>query len=420
MGIALVLVLVGCNSDSGDNSQTNEGNDSGEKTTITFWGDWTGEGAKQFEHMLDLFNESQDEIEVEYVIEEELITKFMTGITSGQVPDLMLWDRWRTSVYAPRGVLHPIDELMEKDNISEDDFFGEALKELSYGDDLYGLPLTVDTRALFYNKDHFEEAGLEPPTTWEELRHSAKELTRYNGNKLDRAGFSFSDVGLFSMWIQQAGGDMLTDDLSQSAFNSEEGLEVLELWDQMIYEDEVYRVGFDKGLEGAQHPFITGKVSMHYTGPWDLGNFEQYGDDLNFGVVPPPAGNHGDLGSVMGGFGLAIPEASDKKEAAWEFLKWWTADPENALEWGKSSLNIPGNKIALEDPFFQEDPYWKPFIDTLEFAKVRPPHPGYSALEEDALIPNLESFILQDQSAEKALENAQKEGDRMLQDNEIE
>ncbi|MGP4039768.1 ABC transporter substrate-binding protein [Gracilibacillus sp. D59] len=419
LGLVLGIILVGCSSE--DSSSTDEdGGGSDDKIKLTFWGDWTGEGEEQFNHMVELFNKSQDRIEVEYVIQEDLVTKFMTGITSGQIPDVLLWDRWRTSLYAPKGVLHPINDFLEKDGISEDDFYGEALKELSYEGNLYGLPLTVDTRALFYNKDHFEEAGLEPPETWQDLREAAQVLTKKNGNDLERAGFSFSDVGLFSMWIQQAGGQMLTDDLTKTAFNSEAGLEVLDFWGKMIFEDKVYKPGFDKGLEGAQHPFITGKVSMHYTGPWDLRTYEQYGDQLNFGVVPPPAGPNGDQGAVMGGFGLAIPEASEKQEAAWEFIKWWLADPENALEWGKTSLNIPGNKAALEDPFFQDDPFWKPFIDSLEFATIRPRHPGYSVAEVDGLIPQLEKFITGEQSAEEALKNAQEQGDRMLEENEVE
>lgn len=414
---AAALLLVACGSDA----DGNEGSSSGsEPTEITFWGDWSGEGEEQFNHMVNLFNESQDEIKVEYVVQEELVTQFMTGVSSGQVPDVLLWDRWRTALYAPRNVLTPIDEFMEADGINKDEFFEEALFELTYDDDLYGLPLTVDTRALFYNIAHFEEAGIEPPTTWEEMRTAANELKIVNDGKLERAGMSFSDPGLFSMWIQQAGGQMLDDTQEKPAYNSPEGLEVLEYWEQMIFEDEVYKVGFDTGLEGAQHPFITGKVSMHYTGPWDIRTFEVYSDELEFGVVPPPAGPNGDQGSVMGGFGLAIPSASDHPEEAWEFIKWWIAEEENALEWGKTSFNIPGNLAAIENPFYQEDEFWAPFIEALGFATVRPTHPGYPVMEEDALRPNLESFLLQDISAEEALENAETEGARMLIENEIE
>jgi len=119
----------------------------------------------------------------------------------------------------------------------------------------------------------------------------------------------------------------------------------------------------------------------------------------------------------MGGFGLVIPEGSKHKEEAWEFIKWWLANKDNALLWAKTSLNIPGFKPALEDPFFVDDPFWKPFLDTLEFAKIRPQHPGYSVMEVDALIPNLQLFTQGEISAEEALKKAQEQGDRLLKDN---
>jgi multiple sugar transport system substrate-binding protein len=98
-------------------------------------------------------------------------------------------------------------------------------------------------------------------------------------------------------------------------------------------------------------------------------------------------------------------------------MKWWAANKDNALLWAKTSLNIPGFKPAIEDPFFQNDPLWKPFLDTLEFAKIRAQHPGYSVMEDDGLIPNLQLFQQNKMSAEEALAKSQQRGDQLLQDN---
>jgi multiple sugar transport system substrate-binding protein len=64
--------------------------------------------------MADAFNKSQDKIKVKYVLQEDMITKFLTAATSGGSPDIMFWDRWRTSLYASKNVLHPIDDYFEK------------------------------------------------------------------------------------------------------------------------------------------------------------------------------------------------------------------------------------------------------------------------------------------------------------------
>ncbi|OMD34060.1 MULTISPECIES: ABC transporter substrate-binding protein [Paenibacillus] len=425
---SIVLVMTtalaaGCGGNNGSadketGNTSKAGSSTGKKTELTFWGDWGGEGQKQFETMVDAFNKSQDKIHVKYVLQQDMITKFLTSATNGGTPDVLFWDRWRTSLYAPKNVLHPLDEYLTRDGISEDDFYSESLRELSYDDKLYGLPLTVDARALFYNKKLLAEAGLQPPTTWDELEAAATKLTKWNGNKLETAGFSMGDLGLFNMYLQQAGGTMLTED-GKTNFNNEQGKQVLEFWDRLMNKDKVYKVGFELGLGEGQDAFVTGKVAMLYSGPWMLSTYNKYGKDLDYGIVPPPAGPNGDKGSVMGGFGLVIPEGSKHKEEAWEFIKWWTANKDNALLWAKTSLNLPGYKPSMEDPFFKDDPKWQPFLETLEFAKVRPNHPGYSVMETDALAPNLQLNQQNKMSIDETLKKSQEEGDKMLKDNEV-
>jgi len=346
-----------------------------------------------------------------------MITRFLTASAGGNAPDVLFWDRWRTALYAPRGVLHPIDTLMERDGIPYSDFYSEGLRELSLDGNLYGLPLTVDARALFYNKTLFKEKGLEPPTTWEELRHVARELTEWDGTRLVRSGFSLADAGLFSMYIRQAGGTMLSEDGNSTNFNTPEGLSVLAFWDTLMNEDKIYKIGFEQGLGEGQDLFVTGQVAMLYTGPWMISTYRKYGADLDFGIVPPPAGPNGHQGSMMGGFGLVMPEAAKNKEGAWEFMKWWLAQPENALLWAKTSYNLPGNVKAIQDPFFQDDPFWLPFLETLEFAKIRPPFAGYSPMEIDALIPNLQLFLEGKQTAEATLTKAEQQGNAILRRN---
>lgn len=385
--------------------------------SITFWGDWSGEGEAQVMTMVDAFNASHDTIQIQYVVTQDIVTAFLTSATSGGAPDIMIWDRWRTSLYAPKNVMLPINDYMARDGITSDEFFSEALKELTWNDNVYGLPLTVDARALFYNVDLLQAAGIEPPTTWDELEAAAVALTSRDADgHLQVSGFPISDAGLFNMYLQQAGGQMLTDDGQLTDFNNEMGLSVLNFWKKLL-DDGVYEPGFEQGLGESVDPFVTGRVAMLYNGPWMLSTYEKYGDDLHFGVVPPPAGPDGDMGSVMGGFGLVIPTGAQHPDEAWEFMKWWLAQPENALTWAQTSKNIPGNLEALNDPYFQEDPYLPAFIETLEIARIRPPFAGYSPMEVDALIPQAQLFLQGQVTAEEALNQAQQQGDPILQEN---
>ncbi|TMR93976.1 ABC transporter substrate-binding protein [Nonomuraea basaltis] len=412
---ALAVVLSSCSTGSTPSGTTA----SGGVVNLKFWGDWSGEGEQQFRTMTDAFNKAHPGIKVEYVVQKDMLTKFLTASTAGQAPDVMFWDRWRTAGYAPKGVLQPVDDLLKKDAIEQSRFYGEALKELTWKDKLYGLPLTVDARALFYNKAHFREAGIEPPMTWAELEQAAIKLTkRDGGGKLERAGLSLKDAGLFSMYLRQAGGDMVSADCAGTTFNTPQGLQVLGLWDRLL-KAGVYQPGFEEGLGEGTNAFATGKVSMTITGPWDITTFKKYGKNLDFGIVTPPTGPGGATGSVMGGFGLVIPTASKQKDAAWEFVKWWTAEKDNALTWAKTSLNIPGTVTATRDPFFTADPFWKPVLDTLQYAKIRPTCAGYAPMETDALIPALESFLNGKATAQQTLTKAQEQGDSVLTSNNI-
>jgi multiple sugar transport system substrate-binding protein len=386
---------------------------------LVVWGGWSGEGETQIKSMIDLFNQAGLGATAEYVVQEDMVTKFLTSATSGQAPDLLIWDRWQTSLYAPKNVLMPLDDYIGNDGVNKDDFYSEALRELTWEDKVYGLPLTVDARALFFNNAHLTTAGVEVPTTWAELETAAVAMTiRDNGGALTQSGFSLGDVGLFSIWLRQMGGTMLTEDNTKTNFNNEQGLAVLQFW-QKLLDQGVYEVGYESGLGEGQDAFVTGKVSSHLTGPWMVGTYNKYGADLDFGVAQPPAGPNGDKGSVLGGFGLVIPEGSREKDAAWSLLKWWLADPANALQFGKTSSNIPGNRTAAQDTFFTGDPHIAPVIDTLEYATIRPPVAGYSPMEIDALIPNLQLFMEGKQSAEEALAKAQEDGDRLLEENNL-
>ena len=412
--VALTLAIAGCSTPNSQKKQDPAA--PGEAVNLTVWGEASGEGATEVQTVLKAFNDSHPDIKVKYVVQEDLYTKFLTASTSGQPPDVMLWDRWQTATYAPKNVLLPLDDRLDKDGISKDQFYGEAVRELTHDDKLYGVPLTVDARALFYNKAHFKEAGLEPPTTWAELEQAAVKLTKRTGTKLTRAGMSLGDVGLFSMYLRQAGGEMVNEDCTKTAFNTPEGVAALDLWSRMV-KAGVYKHGFEDGLKDGTDAFATGKVSMTLTGPWSVATYRKYGKDLDFGIVPPPAGPNGDKGSMMGGFGLAIPQASKQHDAAWELVKWWTAQKDAALLWAKTSRNIPGTTAVQDDAFFTSDETWKPLLETLEFAKVRPTCTGYSPMEGEAVIPNLQLFIEGKQTAEQTLKKAQDQGDKLLAQN---
>ncbi len=407
IGFAAVLTLGACG--GGDSSSSDDGSDNNVQE-LTFWGSWSGDQVGQLNELIGKYNKSQDKYKVTYKVQDNVEEKLLTGMAGGEIPDVILWDRFNTAMYANKNALLDLNDLIEKDKINLNDFYEETVKEMKVDDKQYGIPLLVDNRSLFYNKKMLTDAGVEAPTTWDELLNVAEKTTIRENGKLKQAGFSLDDVGLFNMWIQQAGGSMLTEDGTATAFNFDAGKSVLSFWNELLNDKKVYELGFNSGSDA----FAAGKVAMVYNGPWALSDYDKV-DGLDYGIVSPVAGPNGDKGAVTGGFGLVIPKLAKKQDGAWDFIKWWTTQPENGVEFAKISNWLPANKTAASDSFFEDEKY-KAFIDTMEFAKVRPTVTGYSDVESLALIPQLENYIADKTTADKALEDAQKQGDKILKD----
>ncbi|WP_136054196.1 ABC transporter substrate-binding protein [Microbacterium sp. K24] len=403
---ALAVTVAGCASGGSGGEASGDGPE-----PVVMWGSWSGDQVDQLEEQAARFNESQDEYEVSYVPQELVEEKLLTALAGGQVPDVVLWDRYQTALYAPKGALAPIDEFVEKDDVDTSMFYEPALGEMTVDDTLYGLPLLVDNRSLLYNKTLLADAGVEPPTNWDELKTAAEALAVSDGGKLTQAGMDLSDPGLFNMYLAQAGGQLLNDDQTKTAYNSSEGIEVLEFWKSLLDAD-VYEQGFgDTG-----DSFAESKTAMKLDGPWALSTLDKV-DGLEYGVVPPPAGPDGDTGAYMGGFGLVIPEGAKNAEGAWEFMKWWTTEAENGVAFGEIAGWIPANIEAANDPYFTENEHYSAFIETMNYAQARPNVKGYSDVDGKALVPALERFLSGEISAEQALKEAQEQGDQILEQN---
>ncbi|MFD6448312.1 ABC transporter substrate-binding protein [Promicromonospora sp. NPDC060204] len=405
--LAAAAVLMGTLGACGSAS---DGGSGGGPEEVTFWGSWSGAQAKQLQAQADAFNEAQDEYEVKYVGQELVEEKLLTALASGSVPDVVLWDRYNTPLYVPKNALAPLDEYIAADGVDTAQFYDQAMGELVVEGETYGLPLLVDNRSLFYNTELLADAGVEPPTDWDSLKKAAEAVTERDGGKLSVAGFALDDPGLFNIWLRQAGGQMFSDDGATTAFNSPEGLEVLEFW-QSLLDAGVYEPGFGEGVDS----FAEGSTAIKYDGPWALTALDEA--EVDYGIVQPPVGPDGDQGAGMGGFGLVIPSGAQNPDGAWEFMKWWTTQPANGVDFAKISGWIPANIEAANDPYFTKDDRYQAFIETMEYAQVRSNIPGASDVEGKALIPALEKFLGGETDAATALQEAQELGDRILADN---
>ena len=385
------------------------------KLELLMWGGWSGDSINQFQEMLDAYNASQENVHITYQYVAETEQKLLTAIAGGETCDVVLWDRFNTSTYAPKGALLALDDFIKEDNVDLDKMFAPTVDELVYDGKLYGLPTMVDARVIFCNLDLLEAAGVDYQAidSWEALNDAAVKATlRDDAGAMTQSGFIMNDMGLFSAYLYQAGGQLINaeTDPATCAFNSEAGLAVLNFWDKMINQDKIYEVGFNEAYN--DQAFIAGKAAMMVSGPWDLNNVLNAG--INLGIIKCPAGPGGESATGLGGFGLAIPALAAHPREAMDFIEWWACNAENSLLFTKINGYLPANVEAAEDPYIKDNEHLAAIFDAFQFGRIRPKVLGYSSMESLAMTPNWQLFMNGEQNAQEALDNAERMGNTVL------
>lgn len=218
---------------------------------------------------------------------------------------------------ALRGAVYDLSTFDDFDEISTR-FFPEALVPYTYGGGCYALPVTQNFNMMFYRTDVFADLELEPPQTWDDFYRIAPIIQRSN-----------MEVGVgdvFAALLFQRGGDYYTPDLKQTAFDSKAAMEAFHEWTG-FYTKYSFPLSFD-----FYNRFRTGEMPLgiqSYTFYNMLSAAAPEIRDLwEMMPIPGTVNEEGEIVRTQGGSGTAaiLLSASKNKDAAWEFLKWWTSD----------------------------------------------------------------------------------------------
>lgn len=426
----LSLILSGCsgfqtNNSGGDEAAVNEDG----KTVVDFWTFWGSEIRRPIiEQIITDFNESQDEIEVKhtYLPFGDIWTKELAAIAAGDPPDVVINDINATALRGQKKQAMNLSKFLEEDDISKR-FYPELWDATLYEGDSYGIPFNTDTRVLFYNKDAFKEAGLDPekpPTTWAELEEYAAKLDKKAGSNYDRVGFyPLWGIG-YDVWLLNANGQSYFDDQDNfevDTAKNEEVLNWLKSWKDKYGEDVVN--SYQAQIDSQQgHPFFTGDLAMIAQAPTFYTQIRDYAPDLNFGVIELPEYEEGNGNTSWGGgFVAEIPEGSKNSEAAWEFIKYLT-DVEAQEYWAVKNFdnvaNIEAAEAAAKSDEFTEDGtmVYEKAVENMDQTLLTPVPviaPDFTSL----INPNIDEFLLGSMTAKEALAKSQADVENLIEKN---
>jgi multiple sugar transport system substrate-binding protein len=193
-------ILAACTPQAGGRQAGSGGQAGAKQVTLEFWTPWAPnapDGQLLQNTLLPEFEKANPGFKVNYTQvatsgNTQASEKLLTAINAGTPPDVNYFDRFIVTSWAAQGFLTDISDYAKRDNFTQTMFLKEAWDEATWAGKLYATPFTTDFRMLYYNKAHFQEAGLDPnkpPKTIAELDETAEKLTRRDGAKFSRMGF---------------------------------------------------------------------------------------------------------------------------------------------------------------------------------------------------------------------------------------
>lgn len=383
VGVAAVAGLAGCSSgspDSGDDSTptaTETASDAGstqgttttsssEPITVQYWNRFGGGDGDTMNNMVAEFNNQHDDIQIETQRLDfgTYYEKLYTSSASNEGPDIAIVNPNRLK--SLEQVLTPIGEYMSSETSNA--YISSTWEPTELNGQRLALPLATLAIGLYYNKNIFEDAGLDPenpPSDFESLQNAADAVIS-NTDKMAFNPAPYSVAVDFSRFlagsIKQLGGQILTDDRTKVAFNNSGGVEVAQFLSDIT--DEYGWDIADASEQRGNKAFRSGDLAMTLNGTWYLGALQE--SDIEWGMSKPyvqPGGDQPGSWSTLQLLGVfRDANRSDREtEAAVRAAEWLT---QNSVTWGVNAGHLPAYQEALESDELKNSTAWQKTLGT--------------------------------------------------------
>ena len=394
----------------------------GEKIELTFWYPFTGKIQEANEGLVEKFNESQDKIHVTASTQgnyADVEQKVRQSVVAGNQPDVFITVINSVSGLAKDGVTENITPLMEADKeFKMDDFIEGIVASSNVDENYYGLPYFNSTPLVYYNKNLFEAAGVDPEqlSTWEGFQDAAKKLTK-DGVIGGTQGETF---WIYEANMNQKNGQLFNEDKTKSQFASAEGVEAADFILDMV-KDKVWQFPIgDQGIEQAQQAFQTGKAGMLFASTANLSTYlessKAAGFELGAAMLP-----EGDKRAVaVGGSNIVMTAGleEEKQQAAWEFMDFMTSTDSNAWASEYTGYLPIRHSVAESDErkaIEKEQPLYAVAREQLQYAVPAASVPGFTEITK-IWRESVEALIADSKlSTKEGMETADKRATEVLQ-----
>jgi sn-glycerol 3-phosphate transport system substrate-binding protein len=355
---------------------------------------------------------------------QESITKALTAVKSGEPPVMSILLSTDMFTLIDEDAIVPFDSFVKTadDQAWLKSFYPAFMENSQTGGKTWGIPFQRSTIVLYWNKEMFKEAGLDPnrpPANWKETVDYGQKLTKRDASgKVTQWGVQIPSSG-FPYWLFQAlaiqnGVNLMNAAGTETYYDKPEVVEALQYWMDLATKYKIHPEGI---VEWGTTPkdFFEKKMAMMWTTTGNLTNVKANAK-FDFGVAMLPAGKVRGSPTGGGNFYLFAKSTPAQKEAAFKFIKWVTT-PQRAAQWG-----IDTGYVAVRADAF-ETPVMKAYVAGFPAAAVARDQLPYAKAElsthdnqrvTKALNDALQAALTGTKPAEQALKDAQRESERIL------
>lgn len=327
---------------------------------ITIWYYWENEGHQvTLDQLIQEYNGSQEQYEVtaKYVPFADFKKQLSIGASADELPDIAILDSPDHASYVDMGIF---EDLTGKFDVSN--YYEGTVNSCTVDGKLYGVPFGANCLALYYNEDMLTAAGGSVPTTWDELKETAKALTTDSVSGLALCSVQ-NEEGTFNFtpWLWSTGA-------TSYDINNENGIRALTYVQSLINEGVMSKECINWTQGDVMNQFIAGNVAMMVNGPWQIPTMQSEAPDLNWKVTLIPKDQ--EYASVLGGENYAVVNGGNV-DGALDFLTYATSEEKVKFMMNQFGY-ISADKTIAESQFAQDSPYY-PFVEELNYAMPRGP-----------------------------------------------
>lgn len=329
------------------------GDNTDSKNSIKLWINWGNDQAQVLSSLIQESFTPKTGINVKFQL---VNTSIIQGILTNNQPDVVLhMDRSNPVNYAMRGALYPLNSFEDFDIVLEQ-FMAGSEEPYKYNENCYALPDTQSYYVMFYRSDVLKQLNIEVPKTWEEFEEALSVIQRNNMNayfpyvKPTGITGSIGQLNLFATLLTQKNISVYNSEHNANVLNNREAINVFEKYTDFYTKYKIpvtadfynrFRLGVTPlGIAPYTQYTVLKAAASEIDGKW--------------GIAPIPGVvlENGKINNVQcgSGTGCCILNKSNNKEAAWEFLKWWTSsDIQRRYSQNLESILGPTARIATSN-----------------------------------------------------------------------